>query len=83
MKIKYVKANPTENKTLLVQSDVPRSLQPSIAGAMLSADTDAEQVGFFEKPSDHQAAVRLQMMGGEFAGMHLFPLLLKWLRKRG
>ena len=68
MKIKYVKANPTENKTLLVQSDVPRSLQPSIAGAMLSADTDAEQVGFFEKPSDHQAAVRLQMMGGEFCG---------------
>ncbi|MBQ4340340.1 MAG: hypothetical protein IJC41_05015 [Firmicutes bacterium] len=68
MKIKYVKANPTENKTLLVQSSVPRELQPSIAGAMLSADPDAEQVGFFEMPSDPRASVRLQMMGGEFCG---------------
>lgn len=68
MKIKYVKANPTENKTILVQTAVPRASQASAAGAMLAEDTDAEQVGFFELPSDDRASARLQMMGGEFCG---------------
>lgn len=68
MKIKYVKANPTENKTILVQSAVPRKLQPVVAAAMLEADPDAEQVGFFETPEDSHADGRLQMMGGEFCG---------------
>ena len=68
MKIEYIKANPTENKTILVKTPVPRLDQADRASELLGADPDAEQVGFLEPAEKPGAAVRLQMMGGEFCG---------------
>ena len=68
MKIEYIKANPTENKTILVKTPVERKTQAAVASELLKADPDAEQVGFLEPPESAEAAVRLQMMGGEFCG---------------
>ncbi|MDO4481222.1 MAG: diaminopimelate epimerase [Bacillota bacterium] len=68
MKIEYIKANPTENKTILVKTPVPRKEQAARASELLREDPDAEQVGFLEPAENPAAAVRLQMMGGEFCG---------------
>lgn len=68
MRIQYIKANPTENKTILVETQVPRKYQPEVAAKLLGADDDAEQVGFLEPPQRQEARLRLQMMGGEFCG---------------
>lgn len=68
MRIQYIKANPTENKTILVETQVPRKHQPEVAAKLLEADDDAEQVGFLEPPHRQEARLRLQMMGGEFCG---------------
>ena len=68
MRIEYIKANPTENKTILVQTSVKRVEQARIATLLLKNDTDAEQVGFIETAERNTAFMRLQMMGGEFCG---------------
>lgn len=68
MKIDYIKANPTENKTLLVKTEIDRSIQPQIAAMMMNCDPDSEQVGFIEPATIDGAVFRLQMMGGEFCG---------------
>ncbi len=68
MKIKYIRANPTENITLLVTSGISRKQQPETASKLLRAVPGAEQVGYLEKPESDRAEVRLQMMGGEFCG---------------
>lgn len=68
MRVDYIKANPTENKTLLVRSEVERQLQPKVAAMMMGQDPDSEQVGFIEPATMEGAVFRLQMMGGEFCG---------------
>jgi len=68
MELSYYKANPTGNITLIVETSVPRDLQPAVAKKLMALDSTAEQVGFIEKPVSDYAALRLQMMGGEFCG---------------
>ncbi len=68
MRIQYIKANPTENKTILVETQILREYQAEVAAKLLQADADAEQVGFLEPPYSSDARLRLQMMGGEFCG---------------
>ena len=67
MKLSYYKINPTGNITLIVETPVARESQSRVAAELMALDSDAEQVGFLEKPST-AAEVRLQMMGGEFCG---------------
>lgn len=68
MNIEYWKIDPTGNITLIVETPVPRESQSRVAAELLKLDPSAEQVGFFEKPDDPSAELRLQMMGGEFCG---------------
>lgn len=69
MEIKFVKMNPTQNMTILVESPVPKRLQRRMARRLMAHDgVEAEQVGFIEAPRNQAARARLQMMGGEFCG---------------
>ena len=67
MEYSYYKIDPTGNITAIVETSAERNKQSRIAGLIMTADTTIEQVGFLEKPQG-EAAVRLQMMGGEFCG---------------
>lgn len=68
MKLDYTVWDPTKNITLLVSSPVPRAEQPRVAAKLMSARPHVEQVGFLEPAALPGAALRLQMMGGEFCG---------------
>lgn len=69
MDIKFVKLNPTENMTILVESSVSRSQHATISKRLMAySNINAEQVGFIEPAGDTNALERLQMMGGEFCG---------------
>lgn len=62
MKIDFIKVNPVENMTILVNSTVKRENYGKIAQELMKySNIYAEQVGFIE--NNH-----LQMMGGEFCG---------------
>lgn len=69
MKLNFIKVNPTENMTVFVVDQVPRSMYREIAKQIMDySNIHAEQVGFIEKtsPDKGEACVRLHMMGGEF-----------------
>lgn len=70
MEIKFVKINPTQNMTILVESPISRKDQPTIASQLMNYDSVfAEQVGFIEAPLFYPDSwARIQMMGGEFCG---------------
>ncbi|MEA5040922.1 MAG: hypothetical protein VB053_00090 [Oscillibacter ruminantium] len=68
MKLDYTVWDPTKNITLLVSTPVPRGEQPHVAAKLMSAHPHVEQVGFLEPAALPGAALRLQMMGGEFCG---------------
>jgi diaminopimelate epimerase len=69
MELKFVKVNPTQNMTILVETPVPRERHGEIAAKLMDyGSVYAEQVGYIEKPADSRAVTRLQMMGGEFCG---------------
>lgn len=67
MMLKYVKADPAGNITLLVTTRVPADQRAEISSRLLSAVEGAEQVGFVENPALGGKG-RLEMMGGEFCG---------------
>ncbi len=69
MKLHFIKANPTQNMTILITDPVPRSMHADIAAKLMDyASIGAEQVGYLEAPNDPLCRIRLQMMGGEFCG---------------
>lgn len=67
MEYSYYIIDPTGNITAIVETPTKRSEQCRIAAFIMELDTRIEQVGFLEQPQSG-AAVRLQMMGGEFCG---------------
>ena len=69
MELKFIKASPTENMTLLIESPVPREKQLEVAEKLIAyGSVYAEQAGYIEEPEDPRAEKRLQMMAGEFCG---------------
>ncbi|MBM6830227.1 diaminopimelate epimerase [Anaerotignum lactatifermentans] len=69
MEIRFIKTNPTQNMTLLIQSFVPRWEQLETAQRLIAYDSVyAEQAGYIEEPESEEADARLQMMAGEFCG---------------
>lgn len=68
MKLDYTIWDPTKNITLLVSTPVPRDMQPEVAAKLMADRPQVEQVGFIEPATLPGAALRLQMMGGEFCG---------------
>lgn len=81
MELKFVKASPTENMTLLIQTPVPREQQLLVAEQLLAyGSVYAEQAGYIEMPQNAKAEKRLQMMAGEFCGNASLSLAA-WLAK--
>ena len=69
LQVRFIKTNPTENMTLLLQSAIPREKQAEVAKKLIAYNSVyAEQAGFVEEPANPAAAARLQMMAGEFCG---------------
>ena len=63
--IRYVLLDPTGNLTCLVTDPVKEEDRAGVTTALMDR---CEQVGYLMPPRDPRAAVRLQMMGGEFCG---------------
>ena len=69
MELRFVKMNPTQNMTILVETPVERALQPELARRLMSEDSVcAEQVGYIEPASMPGAAARLRRVRGVCAG---------------
>lgn len=67
--IDFVKCNPTQNMTILINTMLPRDEHKRIASKIMSYDNVyAEQVGFIEPTMNQEADALLQMAGGEFCG---------------
>jgi diaminopimelate epimerase len=84
MEVQFVKLNPTENMTILVESPAKRAQYPEIAARLMAyGSVYAEQAGFIEPPSDPAAWARLWMAGGEFCGNAAMSLAayLAWQRE--
>ena len=69
MELRFIKTNPTENMTLLIETPVPREQQLAIAQRLIAyGSVYAEQAGYIEQATQPLAEKRLQMMAGEFCG---------------
>lgn len=65
--MKYSIWDPNGNITALVESDIDKTEQPSVAAALMECHPQVEQVGFVQFNKD-DLQVCLQMAGGEFCG---------------
>lgn len=84
MEVKFIKTNPIQNMTILVESRHARENYRQLALRMMAYDhVCAEQVGFIESPEGEGAWARLQMMAGEFCGNAALSLaaVLAWRRE--
>lgn len=81
--ITFVKLWPGGNTTALVVGKFPHEQYVSIARKILAENKIIEQVGFLEKPENSKAAIRLQMMGGEFCGNATRATAYYWAMKTG
>ena len=69
MELQFIKASPTENMTLLIETPVPREEHLAVAEKLIAyGSVYAEQAGYIEEPENPAAVKRLQMMAGEFCG---------------
>jgi diaminopimelate epimerase len=69
MDVQFIKTNPTQNMTILVESHHNREMYHRVASRIMAYDNVfAEQVGFIESSESGLAWARLQMMAGEFCG---------------
>lgn len=69
MEVKFIKASPTENMTLLIETPVAREKQLAVAERLIAyGSVYAEQAGYIEEAENPAAEKRLQMMAGEFCG---------------
>lgn len=81
--LKYHILWPGGNTTALVEEKFPRERYVLIARQILAENKMVEQVGFLETPENPEAAVRLQMMGGEFCGNASRTAAYFWATKTG
>lgn len=67
--IRFIKTNPTQNMTLLIETATPREECFAIAKNLIAYENVyAEQAGFIEAPVNPKAVGALYMMAGEFCG---------------
>lgn len=66
--IEYVKANPTQNMTILVLSEVLKNKKKIASQLMAYQSVHAEQVGYIRPPRISTNDAQLEMSGGEFCG---------------
>ena len=67
VRLRYVRMDPTGNRTLLVKTSVPAGDRPALAARLMALEPDAEQVGFLS-PGLDGSYIALRMAGGEFCG---------------
>ncbi|WP_145036183.1 diaminopimelate epimerase [Paenibacillus sp. Y412MC10] len=68
-KIDFVKCNPTQNMTILINTKLTPDEHKRVAAKIMSYDNVyAEQVGFIEQSMKDDADAFLRMAGGEFCG---------------
>ncbi|WP_312047399.1 hypothetical protein [Anaerotignum sp.] len=69
MEINFIKTNPTENMTILVETPISKEKHLQVAEKLMAYNSIyGEQVGFIQEPKDKHAAKALRMMAGEFCG---------------
>ncbi|MFV0314913.1 MAG: hypothetical protein ACK5I7_07380 [Anaerotignum sp.] len=69
MEIEFVKTSPTQNMTILVETQIPEVEQLAIGQKIMAYESVyAEQTGFIQEPQDKRAVKGLRMMAGEFCG---------------
>ena len=69
MKLKFIKASPCSNTTILILSSHSSKQYSEIAMKVMDYDhLAAEQLGFIVKPNNSMASLRLEMAGNEFCG---------------
>lgn len=69
MEIDFIKTSPTQNMTILVETQVPVENQLAVAQKLIAYNSIyGEQAGFIQEPQDKRAAKALRMMAGEFCG---------------
>lgn len=69
MEINFIKMNPTQNMTILVESDIKAEDRLEIGSKLMRHDSvAAEQIGFITQPNRPEAWSRLDMLAGEFCG---------------
>lgn len=68
MECNYYLINPTNNITILVESQFDTEVQPFIAEKLLEIEPTAEQVGFIIDEKSEQYDIKVRMSGGEFCG---------------
>ncbi|NCC16987.1 MAG: diaminopimelate epimerase [Clostridia bacterium] len=82
MEIDFIKASPTQNMTILVETQIPVENQLAVAQKLISYNSVyAEQAGFIQEPKDKRAAMGLRMMAGEFCGNATLSLAA-WLMEQ-
>ncbi len=74
---------PGGNTTALVQDIYPRAEHAGLSKAIMTHDTQIEQVGFIEPAKNPAAAFRLSMMGDEFCGNASRSAAYLWNRQTG
>ena len=63
---RYLLMDPTGNRTILVETDVPAEFQPFIGEKLMKLEPTAEQAGFLS--AGNGCDISLRMAGGEFCG---------------
>lgn len=84
MEIRFIKVNPVQNMTVLVESSHPRQVYPEIAACIMAYENVfAEQVGFIETPENKIAWAALQMANGEYCSNATMALaaVMAWKQK--
>ncbi|WMI81012.1 hypothetical protein [Anaerotignum sp. MB30-C6] len=82
MEIEFIKTSPTQNMTILVETEIPPENQLGIAQKLMAYDgVYGEQTGFIHEPEDKRAAKALRMMAGEFCGNATMSLAA-WLMEQ-
>lgn len=82
MEIDFIKTSPTQNMTILVETQIPVGNQLAVAQKLIAYNSVyAEQAGFIQEPRDKRAAIGLRMMAGEFCGNATLSLAA-WLMEQ-
>ncbi len=82
MEINFIKTSPTENMTILVETQIPEELHLAVAQKLIAYNgVYGEQAGFIQEPKDKHAAKALRMMAGEFCGNATLSLAA-WLMEQ-
>lgn len=75
MELRFVKASPCRNTTVLIFDEVPQTAHAAVAALAMDAEyLSAEQVGFVSSPRRGDALFHLAMSGGEFCGNAMLAL---------